>query len=70
ERRADTVKNYLLSKDVLANRIDAQGKGETQPVTKAGDCTGKKTAKVVACLQPDRRVDIEMTGAKTITGSM
>jgi len=70
ERRAETVKHYLLSKDVMANRIDAQGKGETQPVTKAGDCTGKKSAKVIACLQPDRRVDIEMTGAKTITGSM
>jgi OOP family OmpA-OmpF porin len=70
ERRANAVKDYLASKDVMASRIDAQGKGETQPVTKAGDCKGAKSAKVVACLQPDRRVDIEMTGAKTVTGSL
>ena len=70
ERRANAVKDYLSSKDVMASRIDAQGKGETQPVTKAGDCQGAKSVKVVACLQPDRRVDIEMTGAKTVTGSL
>jgi OOP family OmpA-OmpF porin len=70
ERRANAVKDYLASKDVMASRIDAQGKGETQPVTKAGDCKGAKSAKVIACLQPDRRVDIEMTGAKTVTGSL
>jgi OOP family OmpA-OmpF porin len=70
ERRANTVKNYLASKEVAANRIDATGKGETQPVTKAGDCKGRKSVKVVACLQPDRRVDTERTGAKTVTGSL
>jgi OOP family OmpA-OmpF porin len=53
-----------VSKDIEANRINAQGKGETQPVTKSGECTGKKSAKVIACLQPDRRVDVEMEGAK------
>jgi OOP family OmpA-OmpF porin len=68
ERRANTVKDYLAGKNVQAGRIDAQGKGETQPVTKAGDCKGAKSAKVVACLQPDRRVDIEMKGSKTVTG--
>lgn len=64
ERRAQAVKDYLVSKKIQANRIDAQGKGETQPVTKLGDCRGAKTAKLIACLQPDRRVDIEMTGNK------
>ena len=69
ERRANAVKEYLVSKDILASRIDAEGKGETQPITKSGDCTGAKSAKVIACLQPDRRVDVEMQGTKTITGS-
>jgi len=70
ERRALAVKDYLLSKNVNASRIDADGKGETQPVTKAGDCPGAKaTTKVKACLQPDRRVDVEMRGTKTITTS-
>lgn len=64
ERRAQAVKDYLVSKKVQADRIDAQGKGETLPVTKPGDCRGAKTAKLIACLQPDRRVDIAMTGSK------
>jgi OOP family OmpA-OmpF porin len=70
QRRAETVKAYLLSKNVNASRIDAVGKGETQPVTKAADCRGAvATAKVKACLQPDRRVDIEMSGTKTVASS-
>lgn len=68
-RRANTVKDYLVSKDVPAGRIDAEGKGETQPVTHSGDCKGVKSAKVIACLQPDRRVDVEMNGTKTVASS-
>lgn len=65
ERRAAAVKDYLVSKGIEANRIDAAGKGETQPVTKADECKGeKKTQKLVACLQPDRRVTIEVIGTK------
>jgi OOP family OmpA-OmpF porin len=70
ERRAAAVKDYLTGKNVRAARISAEGKGETQPVTKADQCRGAKSVKVVACLQPDRRVDIEMTGTKTVTGSL
>ena len=65
ERRANTVKEYLVFKGIQASRIDAEGKGETQPITKAGDCKGAKSAKVIACLQPDRRVDVEMKGTKS-----
>jgi len=66
ERRVATVKAYMVSKGVEASRIYAEGKGETQPVTKAGDCAGPKSAKVIACLQPDRRVDIEVIGTKIV----
>ena len=69
ERRAHTVKDYLISKNVQANRIEAEGKGETQPETKPGDCLGPRSAKVIACLQPDRRVDVEMTGTATVIGT-
>ena len=62
EQRAAAVKTYLLGKGIEANRIQTEGRGETQPVTKAGDCPGAKSAKVIACLQPDRRVDIEVVG--------
>lgn len=65
-RRANAVKDYLMSKDILASRIDAEGKGKSQPMTKPGACVGAMSTKIIACLQPDRRVDIEMHGTKTI----
>lgn len=65
ERRAQTVKEYLVGQNVKASHIDVKGMGETQPVTASNACAGKKSAKVIACLQPDRRVDIEMTGTVT-----
>lgn len=64
EKRAAAVKAYLVGKGVDANRVFAEGKGETQHVTKPDDCKGPKSKKVIACLQPDRRVDIEIIGTK------
>jgi len=65
ERRAAAVKDYLVGKGVEANRVYAEGKGEKQPVT--GDKCGKsdkKTKKLIECLQPDRRVEIEVIGTQ------
>jgi OmpA-OmpF porin, OOP family len=70
ERRAIAVKEYLVSRNVPAGRIDAEGMGQTQPVTKADECRGAKSASVIDCLQPDRRVDVQTTGAKLVAGSM
>lgn len=66
EQRVATVKAYMVSKGVDANRIYTEGKGESQPVMKTSDCTGPKSAKVIACLQPDRRVDIEVIGTRIV----
>ncbi len=62
EKRAAAVKDFLVGKGIEANRIYTEGKGEKQPVTKPDQCKGGKSAKTVACLQPDRRVDIEVIG--------
>ncbi len=64
EKRAAAVKEYLVAKGIEANRVYTEGKGEKQPVT--GDkCKGdKKTKALIDCLQPDRRVDIEVIGTK------
>jgi OOP family OmpA-OmpF porin len=63
-RRAEAVKDYLAGPGgVDAGRISAVGKSESEPVTKAGDCPGSKPSpKLIACLQPDRRVDVDVTG--------
>jgi OOP family OmpA-OmpF porin len=62
ERRVEAVKTYLVSKGIEPNRMHTEGRGETQPTTNPGECDGAKSAKVIACLQPDRRVEIEVAG--------
>lgn len=63
EKRAETVKAYLVSKGVESNRVYTEGKGEKQPVTgKKCGASEKKSQHLVDCLQPDRRVEIEVVG--------
>lgn len=70
DRRAAAVKDYLVGKDVAAGSIDAQGKGSSEPITALGECRDLQGSKAtIACLQPDRRVDVEMTGTRLILGS-
>ena len=64
EKRAEAVKAYLVSKGIEPNRVYTEGKGEKQPVTKADQCKGPKSKKTIDCLQPDRRVEIEVIGTK------
>ncbi len=62
-RRADSVKAYLVSKGIAASRIYTEGKGERQPVK---DCKGSgKTKELIACLEPNRRVETEAVGSVT-----
>ena len=69
ERRAEAVKDYLASATGLsADKIRAEGKGESEPVTgdqcrKMGPERGSNR-KLVQCLQPDRRVEIEVLGER------
>ena len=70
EKRAAAVKEYLVAKGLEANRVYTEGKGEKWSVT--GDKCNKLGAenggnkKLVACLQPDRRVDVEIIGLKPV----
>jgi OOP family OmpA-OmpF porin len=54
-RRADAVKDYLVSKGVEKNRVYTEGKGEKQPV--ADNKTKEGKAK-------NRRVEIEVVGTR------
>lgn len=56
ERRANQVKAYLMTQGVSAKRLQASGKGESEPVVA---CKGEKpNKKLIECLQPNRRVVI------------
>ena len=55
-RRAEAVKTYLVGKGVAANRIQTVGKGSAEPVK---TCTVKDRKALVACLEPNRRVEVE-----------
>ena len=65
-RRAEAVRAYLVSSGAVASgKIAAKGVNGANPVTKPGDCKGSKPGKaLIACLQPDRRVDVEVSGTK------
>ena len=64
-RRADAVKDYLVAAGIPAGAIAAKGVNGADPVTKAEDCKGNKpTARLIACLQPDRRVELQVSGTR------
>jgi len=67
EDRADAVKAYLVGKGFESHRVHSEGRGAAQPVTKDGECVGGRSSKVIACLQPDRRVGIEVAGTRPST---
>lgn len=61
-RRAEAVKNYMVSKGIPANRIYTEGKGKAQPVKECKD-TNRKA--LIDCLQPNRRVEVEIVGTRS-----
>jgi len=67
-RRAESVKAYLVETGIPADKVIARGVDGEDPVTKPDDCPGRaRTPALIACLQPDRRVDVEVTAIETDT---
>jgi outer membrane protein OmpA-like peptidoglycan-associated protein len=60
--RAKAVASYLKSKGVNAVTIVTAGMGDTKPVVECDMKQAKDALK--ACLAPNRRVDVEVVGAK------
>jgi OOP family OmpA-OmpF porin len=71
EERANAVKVYLVDKGVSPQVVKAEGKGESQPVTECSKMGPERAnnRKLVSCLQPDRRVEIEVFGTRETSGT-
>lgn len=61
ERRAQSVRRALLNEGVTTSDISARGVGATQPVVQ---CEAAPQAELINCLQPNRRVELTVTGEK------
>lgn len=63
-QRAETIRDYLRSNGIQS-AMNVSSQGESQPVTTfCTDTNGKQSLR--ACLQPDRRVTLNLIGVKAI----
>ncbi len=63
EKRAITVKDYIVAKGVDQKLIFWEGKGPKQPIPVTKFCDNKmKRKQLIECLAPNRRVTIEVVG--------
>ncbi len=62
QQRAQNIKTYLIERGLPADRVTASGKGEKQPVKHCQGADGFRS--LAECLQPNRRVEITVSGAR------
>ena len=60
QRRAQTVREFLIQNGVAEGSVSASGVGESQPVKQCSDSLPHN--ELVACLQPNRRVEVVVMG--------
>ncbi len=63
EARAQAVHDYLVSKGMRDEAIDARGLGSANPVV---SCEGERGAALINCLAPNRRTEIEFSAMEVI----
>jgi outer membrane protein OmpA-like peptidoglycan-associated protein len=56
QRRAESVRDYLAANGVPADAMQVEGRGKADPVAECPD--GGRRADLIACLAPNRRVEI------------
>lgn len=62
--RAEVVRNYLVTKGVDSEKTRIEGRGKADPIT-GNTCQGsERTDALIACLQPDRRVEVQVNGIR------
>lgn len=55
--RAETVREHLVRNGVPAQKLQVEGKGESEPKVQ---CNQTRRAELIDCLAPNRRVEIEV----------
>jgi OmpA-OmpF porin, OOP family len=65
--RASAVREYLTQKGVSPERIKSEGRGETREFTE-GQCDKLTGKKLIACFEPNRRVDVDLLGSRVVAG--
>ena len=69
QMRAQAVKAYLVSQGIEDKRIGTADKGAAEPIVACNDVKGKAVpgnTKLVQCLQPNRRVEVEVVGTRPV----
>jgi OOP family OmpA-OmpF porin len=62
--RADAVRDYLIDAGIAAASITARGLSNERPLTTLAQCPGERSPALSACLQPDRRVEVQVSGTR------
>jgi OOP family OmpA-OmpF porin len=62
--RADAVRDYLIDAGIAAASITARGLSNERPLTTLAQCPGERSPALIACLQPDRRVEVQVSGTR------
>lgn len=63
ERRANAVANYLTANGVPSATMTVVGKGEMEPVVACDDLKGRD---LIACLAPNRRVNVDVDAEEIV----
>lgn len=68
ERRANSVRDYLVSRGVPRDKIETLGMGKTQPVpgVVCNQPYPQQRRALIECLAPNRRVEVEVKGDATV----
>lgn len=62
QARAEAVRSYLVAGGISAERVNAVGRGEANPVSNCD--AGLSRGELISCLQPDRRVEVSVSGTQ------
>jgi OOP family OmpA-OmpF porin len=63
ERRADAVKDYLVSSGVVPAFIETSGVGSANPIV---TCDNMRGAALLECLAPNRRAEVEFAASEVV----